>query len=292
LSADQAGPIARVGIVTAPRRPGVGEAICRLYDELKTRGLECVVDENAREILPCPAQFGTVAQCADTDLVIVLGGDGTLLAAAREAAPRGTPLLGVDLGSFGFLAGEAPERLFDDLDRLLAGDFRLERRTMLQVERTGMEPRWALNDVVVAKPVYGRMTRIHTCLDGDHIATFPADGLIVATATGSTAFNLSAGGPIVDARMAVMILTPICPHTLYSRPLIVPAEVRVTMQLAGDGKGTPEAVAFVDGQEIGPLTEGDEGHVTRAGRDALLVQLQDSPFYDRLREKLKWGTER
>ena len=284
--------ISRVGIVIASHRPGAADLARQLCGELRSRGRECIVDEEMAGDCPPGVEVGSAAQCADSDLVIVLGGDGTLLAAAREAAPRGTPLLGVDMGSFGFLAAEAPEQLLGDLERLLAGQFAVERRIMLRAQAPGGEFRWALNDVVVGKPLYGRMARIRTSLDGDHIATFPADGLIVATATGSTAFNLSAGGPIVDARMAAMILTPICPHTLYSRPLLVPAEVQVTMQLAGDGKERPEAVVFVDGQELCSLSEGDEVHVTRAERDALLVRLGESRFYGRLREKLRWGTER
>ena len=292
MSGDQTAAINRVGIIIAPHRPGAADLACRLCDELRARGRECLVAEGAREACPPALPFGSLAECAATDLLVVLGGDGTLLAAAREAAPRGTPLLGVDLGSFGFLAAEEPERLLEDLDRLLAGEFGVERRLMLQVSAPAVEPRWALNDVVVARPHYGRMTRVRASLDGDLIATYPADGLIVATPTGSTAFNLSAGGPIVDARMAAMILTPICPHSLYSRPLLVPADVQVTLQLAPDGKHRPEAAVFVDGQELCSLGEGDEVLIGRAERDALLVQLGEPRFYDRLREKLRWGMER
>jgi NAD+ kinase len=270
----------------------VAELACRLHEQLRERGIECLVDEGAQDACPLAAEFGSVAQCAETDLVIVLGGDGTLLAAACEAAPRGTPVLGVNLGSFGFLAGEEPDQLLGDLDRLLAGDFELEHRLMLVVQPPSGVACWALNDVVLAKPVYGRMTRIRTSLDGDHIATFPADGLIVATPTGSTAFSLSAGGPIVDARLAAMILTPVCPHTLYSRPVLVPADVEVTMELVGDGAHPAEATLFVDGAESGTLGEGDRVTVRRAERDALLVQLGRPHFYARLREKLRWGTER
>lgn len=291
LSLENRQPIKRVGVVTAPHRPGAVELACRLYQELIARGRECLMDELMRSSCPAQMHFGTVAEAADTDLVIVLGGDGTLLAAAAEAAPRGTPLLGVDLGRFGFLAAKAPERLMEDLDGLLAGDFELEHRIMLEV-RLGSDMTRALNDVVVAKSAQGRMIRVHTCLDGDHIATFPADGLIVATATGSTAYNLSAGGPIMDARLAAMVLTPICPHTLYSRPLVIPGNVQVTLQLEKDGKATPQALAFVDGRHWGELTPDDEISIRRASHDVLLARLEASHFYARLREKLKWGTER
>lgn len=291
MSLEKRQPIQSVGIVTAPHRPGAVELACRLCHELIARGCDCLIDEAIRSSCPADMKFGSVAEAANTDLVIVLGGDGTLLSAAVEAAPRGTPLLGVDLGSFGFLAAEAPERLMEDLDRLLARDFELEHRIMLEV-RLGSETTGALNEVVVAKSAHGRMIRVHTCLDGDHIATFPADGLIVATATGSTAYNLSAGGPIMDARLAAMVLTPICPHTLYSRPLVVPADVTVTLQLEKDGKSAPEALAFVDGQEWAELTSDDEVSIRRASHDVLLARLEFSHFYARLREKLKWGMER
>jgi len=292
VSEEQVTPIERVGLVIAPHRPGAADLACCLCDELRARGRECVVEEGAREACPEGMSFAPLPRCAEADLLVVLGGDGTLLAAAREAAPRGTPLLGVDLGSFGFLAAEEPERLLQDLDQLLAAEFALEHRVMLDVSAAAAESRWALNDIVVAKPHYGRMTRLRASLDGDLIATYPADGLIVATPTGSTAFNLSAGGPIVDGRMTAMILTPICPHTLYSRPLLVPADVTVTLQLAPDGKHQPEASVFVDGQDLCNLSEGDEVVIRRAERDALLVQLGEPRFYDRLREKLRWGTER
>jgi NAD+ kinase len=292
VSATSAKKIERIGIVAAPHRPGAAELARELAGELTARGLQCIVDETVREACPGDVQSGTVAECAESDLVIVLGGDGTLLGAAREAAPHGTPLLGVDLGSFGFLAAERAELLMGHLDELLAGQFEVERRIMLQVEAAGAAPTLALNDVIVARTVHGRMIRVFTSLDGDHIATFPADGLIVATPTGSTGYTLSAGGPIVDARMAAMVLTPVCPHTLYSRPLVVPAEAVVTLRLEGDGKAEPSAVFHVDGLEVGTLQQGAEVTIRRASQDALLVRLGGSPFYERLRQKLRWGAER
>jgi len=292
VSEKPGGKIERIGIVAAPHRPGAADLACRLAEQLIARGLQCIVDEIVREACPPGVQFGSVADCARSDLVVVLGGDGTLLAAAREAAPHGTPLLGVDLGSFGFLAAEPAERLLDHLDELLAGQFEVERRIMLQVAVPSAAPTLALNDVVVSRALHGRMIRIFTSLDDDHIATFPVDGLIVATATGSTAYNLSAGGPIIDSRMAAMVLTPICPHTLYSRPLVVPAEARVTLRLEGDGKAEQDAVVHVDGHEAGMLRQGAEVSIRRAAHDALLVRLGESRFYERLRDKLRWGTER
>jgi len=236
-----------------------------------------------------------MSECAATDLLIVLGGDGTLLAAARCAAPAGTPLVGVDLGSFGFLAAEEPELLLARLDEVLAGRYAVEERTMLAVavgDEGAAAGLTALNDVVVARGSSGRLVRMRTTVDGAHLATYPADGLIVATATGSTAYNLSAGGPIVDSRMEAVVLTPICPHTLYSRPLVVPAGVEVGISLETRGKPVDDVTVTVDGQETLPLGDDQQVTIRRAPCSARLVCLGERRFYDRLRDKLRWGSER
>jgi len=284
-------PIRSIGLTAAVHKPRALESVCRLTDELTARGVPFVVNETVGQL--CDRQFtqAPLSECARQDLVIVLGGDGGILAAAREAAPLGTPILGVDLGSFGFLAAEDPDYLMGDLDNLLAGRFGIENHVMLRVG-VGDADTWALNDAVISKNLHGRMIRLRTLVDGDHIATFPADGLIVATATGSTAYNLSAGGPIVDSRMGAMVLTPICPHTLYSRPLILPAEVEVTLTVEADGKEAEGALLLIDGQESSFLTPGQPVSIRRAPRDAQLVRLGKFRFYDRLREKLRWGAER
>lgn len=287
-------PIRSVGISAAAHKPRALECVCRLADELAKRNIAFVVNETLAQSCDRPFKLVPLAECARQDLVMVLGGDGGILAAARQAAPLGTPILGVDLGSFGFLAAESPDFLMTDLDNLLAGRFSVEKHVMLRVDLSHDDEAeiWALNDVVLSKQTHGRMIRIHTSVDGDHIATFPADGLIVSTATGSTAYNLSAGGPIVDSRMPAMILTPICPHTLYSRPLVLPVEVEVALLIEGDAKTREAGVVVVDGQETLDLSPGRTIRIRRAAKDALLVRLGKSRFYKRLREKLRWGAER
>lgn len=287
-------PIRSVGLSAAVHKPRALECVCRLTDELTKRNIPFVVNETLGQSCDRPLKQVPLSECARQDLVMVLGGDGGILAAAREAAPLGTPILGVDLGSFGFLAAEDPDYLMVDLDNLLAGQFNIEKHVMLLVSFSGDEPAevWALNDVVLSKNIHGRMIRIRTSVDGDHIATFPADGLIVSTATGSTAYNLSAGGPIVDSRMQAMVLTPICPHTLYSRPLVLPADVEVQLLAEADGKAYETGVVLLDGQETMSLGRGQTVTIRRAPKDALLVRLGKSRFYERLREKLRWGAER
>jgi len=285
--------IKTIGLTAAPHKPRALEFVSQLHDELRERGVDCVVDRALHELCSAEYDYGSLAKCADCDLIVVLGGDGTLLAAAREAAPAGTPLLGVDLGSFGFLSAEDPDLLIGHLDKLLSGEFEVERRIMLSVHLGGEpEALWALNDVTLAKNVHGRMIRVRTTLDGDHLATYPADGLIVATSTGSTAYNLSAGGPIIDSRMAAMVLTPICPHTLYSRPLVVPAEVEIALSLEATGPHSMQGALLVDGQEARIVRHGEMVLIRRAPQDAKLVRLGESRFYGQLREKLRWGAER
>lgn len=213
------------------------------------------------------------------------------------AAPQGTPLLGVDLGSFGFLAEEDPEHLLAHLDRLLAGDYDVEPRLLLQAQVRSSagalgEPLLALNDVVTLRQQSQHPVRLRTTLDGAHIATYPADGLIVATATGSTAYNLSAGGPILDSRMAAIVVTPICSHTLYSRPLVVPSEVVIGLHVESRGWGDDAVCVTADGQETIQLRAGEELLIQRAPWAVCLARLQPPQFYDRLREKLRWGAER
>jgi len=296
MSEDKGAPVGRVGLTAAPHKQRALEFVGRLVQALLARGCEVVVDEQAAGGGGCSAaQVAPLTVCAQTDLLLALGGDGTLLRAARVVAPCGTPLLGVDLGSFGFLAEEDPDHLLGNLERLLAGDYMVEPRLLLQAQVNGAtaEPgALALNDVVVMRRQSQHPVRLRTTLDGAHIATYPADGVIVATATGSTAYNLSAGGPILDSRMQALVITPICSHTLYSRPLVVPAEVAIGVRVESRGWGDEGVCVTADGQESTALGAGQELLIRRAPWAVRLVRLQPARFYDRLREKLRWGAER
>jgi NAD+ kinase len=242
------------------------------------------------------AQSVEMTDLAQADLVIALGGDGTLLAVASYAAPRGTPLLGVDLGSFGFLAEESFETLLGNLDSVLAGECRMERRMMVAADvRRGSKTVASfcgLNDAVVGKADMRRLVRLHTCIDGEHIATYPADGLIISTPTGSTAYTLSAGGPLVSPSVDCLVIVPICPHTLYSRPLVVEATAVIEVSATTRDHYVGGMTLTLDGKEALLLEAGDVVAVHRAGFDAKLVRLAPGGFYERLRTKLKWGAER
>jgi NAD+ kinase len=237
-----------------------------------------------------------LAQLAEADLVVSLGGDGTLLALARHAGPRGTPLLGLDFGSFGFLASESFEQLLAQLPALLTGDYRTEPRLMVQSEviRQGQKlVRYVgLNEAVIAKSDVRHLVWLNTRVNGELMATYPADGLIISTPTGSTAYALSAGGPIISPAVESFLITPICPHTLYSRPLVLEPSAVIEVEAVQRSRPMVGITLTVDGQEAVELKPGDVVVTSRAPFDAHLVRLTQSSFYERLRVKLHWDTER
>jgi NAD+ kinase len=226
-----------------------------------------------------------------TDLAIVAGGDGTLLSVARVAAPAGVPILGVNFGGLGFLSELQPDELFEGLEEVLRGRFGLEERRTLRVRiRRGkktLASHVALNDAVLAKSRQPRMITVELRMDGSSVATITGDGIIVATPTGSTAYNLSAGGPLLDPRMDALVVSPICPHTLAYRPIVVPSHVRLELRLRS--VRDEEALLTLDGQVAVPLRDHDVVHVELDGSPARLVRITGRGFFDVLHEKLGWG---
>lgn len=223
------------------------------------------------------------------DVIIVFGGDGTLLAAARCVKHHRAPILGVNLGSLGFMTEVTLEELDSALKKLLAGDYKLSRRCLLKVEvrrQNGEVLSYeALNDAVINKAALARIISLDTFSGDDFIATFQADGLIVSTPTGSTAYTLSAGGPIIFPTADLIALTPICPHTLTNRPLIIPAETEVRIIL----KSGDDVMVTVDGQVGTEMHEGDVLWCTKSENFVELIQPSKKNFFDILREKLGWG---
>ncbi|MHB8504688.1 MAG: NAD(+)/NADH kinase, partial [Acidimicrobiales bacterium] len=224
-----------------------------------------------------------VAQLSGLDLVVSLGGDGTMLRAVRVAAPAGVPVLGVNLGHLGYLTTLEPAKLEEGLERFLTGDYAIDRRMTLEVGRRGVpadDRHFGLNDAVLQRPGGGHTIRVEVAVDGHPFVAFAADALIVATPTGSTAYNLSARGPIVSPRARVQILTPVAPHSLFDRSLVLDAEERITVRTTA---GRP-ADLVVDGVHVGVMGDGDEVDVV-GGRDACLVTFEDRDFPDILRAK-------
>lgn len=284
------GPAIRsVGLCLKPGSREAGDAARELAKWLAERGVEVKLDPEGAHWLERPG-LARAELARAVELLVVLGGDGTHLAAVREAGESGVPILGVNLGMLGFLAEVAPEELDAVLERVLAGDFRTVERMRLEVsaERAGRElGRFlALNDAVISRSELLRVIDLETRTDGTEVTTYHGDGLIVATPTGSTAYNLSAGGPILMPGSRVYVLTPICPHTLTQRPLVLPAEARLEVRLR-PREGSVQLT--VDGQETIPLLRGDVVRVAAAARPVRFVA---SPFRSRfevLRTKLGWG---
>ncbi|MCL6629714.1 MAG: NAD(+)/NADH kinase [Armatimonadetes bacterium] len=228
---------------------------------------------------------------ATADLAIVMGGDGTLLRASRMLAPAGVPMLAVRFGKFGFLTDIEPANIFDALAGTLEGRFHIDERMMLQsvVYREGRRHSscLALNDVVIAKGPLARMLRLGTRVSGQFISSYAADGLIIATPTGSTAYSLSAGGPLVTPDLDMVIITPICPHTLNARSLIVSANEIVDVDIESDPGDV--VVLTIDGQIGIPLEPGDRVSASKAEFRAKLITNDRASFFSKLQTRLRWG---
>jgi NAD+ kinase len=287
-----------VGLLVNPEKLRANPEVTRLARAavamLEERRAGVVVNLESAEDLGCPALAVPERElAARADVLVVFGGDGTILGAARQAAPRGIPILGVNLGAFGFLAEVNDAGVEEALHRLLAGDYYLDERMMLRAEvvRAGrpVHEVLALNDIVVTKSGYARMLRLRTFVNGEHLATHLADGLIVATPTGSTAYSLSAGGPIVHPAVDVMVLTPICAHTLNARPVVISGGDTVGVRVDPVGAPPPPAMLTVDGQAGLPLDADDEVRSGRSPYRTRLIRLGREGFYTVLRTKLWWG---
>ena len=227
----------------------------------------------------------------DVDLIVAVGGDGTMLHAARLAAPRGVPVLGVNRGRLGFLADIGPADLRDRIDEILSGRYVRDQRAMLQATLSFSKGPGrtchALNDVVLQKWQTGRMLDFETWIDGRYVNTHGGDGLVVATATGSTAYALSCGGPILYPELDAVVLAPICPHTLSDRPIVVRASSTIEVRLVE--RPDTRAQITCDGVSLGEITPGEALVVSRAPQSVTLLHPADHDYYRILRSKLRWG---
>ena len=223
------------------------------------------------------------------DLVIAIGGDGTLLHAARNVAARNVPLVGINRGRLGFLTDVTPEHLREALNAILAGKYLAERRLTLaaQLGKRAKGSSFALNDVVLQKGDTGRLLDFTTEVDNVYVNTHRGDGLIVATPTGSTAYALSCGGPIIQPNVDALVMVPICPHTLSDRPLVLPSssEIRVTL----DNAGGSEAHVVCDGESVARMAAGDVLTISLAKQPITLLHPREYNYYELIRSKLNWG---
>jgi len=267
--------ITKVLIVTKPKQKEVANVAAKLVRWFAERKVEASLE---------PAAAGSA------DLCVVVGGDGTLLAAARLMGERQLPILAINHGALGFLTEVTLEEMYTALDRVMEGEFETDRRMMMLVKivRDGavLATYQALNDVVINKGTVARIIELEARVNGQYVSSFRSDGLILATPTGSTAYNLSAGGPIIFPSMGAIVMTPICSHTLTNRPLVLPPDVRIELALTTT---QDEVHVTVDGQVGRKLESEDRVVVEKSSRVVELIVPKGKAYFDVLRGKLKWG---
>jgi NAD+ kinase len=282
----------RVALIGNDRDPRVVESLRVVASHLTSLGRQVLVDVGSSIDWAIPVARRAEESIAEhVDLIVAVGGDGTMLHAARLASPYGVPVLGVNRGRLGFLADIGPADLPRCLDEILHGDYVRDRRAMLQARLVspGVPDRTyqALNDVVLLKWRTGRMLDFETWIDGRYVNTHGGDGVVVATATGSTAYALSCGGPILYPELDALVLAPICPHTLSDRPIVVRSTSTIEIRLLE--RPDTEAQVTCDGVTIGELAQGDRLIVTPADCHVTLLHPRDHDYYRILRSKLRWG---
>ncbi|MCZ6712721.1 MAG: NAD(+)/NADH kinase [Deltaproteobacteria bacterium] len=263
----------------------------RIVADVSEHGLELILEREVARVLDSDSDSDLEQVAARADLLIVLGGDGSMLAAARAIGEREVAILGINVGRLGFLADVSPDEVEAALAAVLGGDYRIRERSRLEVTclKQGCEPQvdLVLNDAVITKgTALARLIELEVLIDQNVVASYRSDGLIIATPTGSTAYNLSAGGPLVDPRLRAMIINPICPHTLTQRPLVLPDSVQVEVRLLP----REEATLTLDGQVGMSLQPGDAVRVTRSARPVRFVTVPGHDLFETLRKKLGWGS--
>jgi len=280
-----------VGIVSNVHSPMAADAIGKLAGWLGSRGLDYVVEKESAKAAGLRSDLDRAHVARTAGLIVVLGGDGTIISVARLVEGRATPILGVNLGSLGFLTEFSVDEMIPALERVLDGDYHYDDRIMLNAtvyydgQMGGTYA--ALNDIVVHRGALSQMIDIGVEVDGVFVNNYVADGLIVSTPTGSTAYNLSSGGPIVYPSLNAIIINPICPHALSNRPIVIPDNVEVTLSLSPKVRG--EAVATLDGQVGLGMNARNVLKIVRSREVTRIIQSPFKNYYELLRGKLKWG---
>lgn len=279
----------RVGVFAKRNHPDAAELAAKVVLWLQERQLEVFLEEDLAGDLDRSGYPGNEIP-ALVDIIIVMGGDGTLISVARSIGELNTPILGVNLGSLGFLTEITRQELFPVLDKVLAGNYTVSDRLMLEavVSRNGSKANkyQLLNDVVINKGALARIIDMELYVNDSYLTTFKADGLIISSPTGSTAYNLAAGGPIIYPGTDCFVITPICPHMLTNRPMIVPADsvIRIEVKFKDE-----DVVLTADGQVGMPLKGGDIVEVCRSDNRTRLILSPDKEYFEILRTKLRWG---
>lgn len=280
----------RIGIIGKTNTDKAYEIAKDLSEWFNERGVEVIFEQEIGKKIRHRKSVPAAEIPELVDIILVFGGDGTFLGVSRLACEHGTPILGINLGGLGFLTEITVDEIYPMMERILSGDYEIEDRQMLRTTvrrgKTGAKHYEVLNDVVINKEAVARIIDLEIYIEGSHVTTYKADGIILSTPTGSTAYSLSAGGPIVHPALPVTIITPICPHTLTNRPLVVSNEMKVEIKITTQ---EPDTYLTLDGQIGIRLKTGD---VIEVRKSDTVVKLIKSPFRDYftiLKTKLMWG---
>jgi NAD+ kinase len=280
----------RFGLIANLKRIGAGETIAAFVDWARKNKQDLILADDLRSTVAEHDQFVPSSDLVGSvDVIVAMGGDGTILATARSVGAIGTPILGINLGSLGFLTQQTPRQLVPALDAILEREFKIEERILLKAEIGGREPLpmpFALNDIVLDHGGTTRVLDINLRINDEDVVTYTADGLIIATPTGSTAYNLAVGGPIVCPNMDAMIASPIAPFSLTTRPMIICGGDELELSIQTPGR---RAQLTLDGQVDLEVMEGEKVRVSRADFNARFIVFPENSYYKLLRSKLHWG---
>jgi NAD+ kinase len=278
--------IKRVGIVLRPSTPELKEMFFRAKAIFERKGIEVMIDSQSGSMIGVLGrQFDEM--CENSDILVTIGGDGTLISTVRRSHSYGIPALAVHAGKLGFLADIDIAELDNFIDLLKKGEFRIDRRAMLEAiitTKKGDKRIVAFNDIIMTRPTISKMVHFETLVDNKPFNTYHGDGVIISTPTGSTAYNLAAGGPVIFPLSQVFVLTPISPHSLTQRPVVLPGHFNIEIR-------TPDkaALVIIDGQDIYEFCESDKIKIQFADESAQLIHRKEFNYFDVLKEKLSWG---
>lgn len=281
----------RVGIIAKVHTPGIREILKELYQWLTERHIQVFFDQRTGKLLDHPGEVHSKVQIPSlVDLIIVLGGDGTFLSVARLIENEAVPILGVNLGSLGFLTEVTLDEMYTSLEQIQHNEFTMTQRLLLKAYVSREEEHIAeyicLNDAVITKSALARIIDLQASINGQYVTTYKADGLIIGTPTGSTAYNLAAGGPIIHPDMHSLIMTPICPHTLTNRPIVIPDTSVINIALKSENE---DVFLTLDGQVGFTLRYQDTVQIKKAEHMISVIRSPERSYFEILRTKLKWG---
>jgi NAD+ kinase len=283
----------KIGIISKRTISEQVPLLKEIFHKVKKYAKEIYLDEHADPLITGGKGMDKHEIFSKADFVLVLGGDGTILKSAHSVGKKRTPILGVNMGTVGFLAEVMPDKLEESLKQILKNDYYLDRRTLLRITayRKGkkVDTFLAMNDAVINQGLFARLIEMKIEIDQRKVAAFKADGLILATPTGSTGHSLSAGGPIVHPSLNALVITPICPITLSLRPIVIPNDRQVKITIATQRRGSYNIGLTVDGQVTIPLEYGDELKIRKSSRQFYMIRMKSKNYYRLLREKLGWG---